>query len=283
MCSDIERADPARQYGKWGRMEIVGQGFLARNLRPIASAHSGVVVAAAGVSAAGGTSEEAFAREAGLLYELIHRCKEKGHRLVFFSTASTGMYSTPGEPGREDGPVFPATPYGRHKLALEAVLAASAVDYLILRLGHVVGAAQPPHQLLPAMVRQVMSGRVRLFRGARRDLIDIDDVVTIVDRLLATGVNRTVVNVLSGAAPQIDEIIDDIEAILGRSTQRTYTATGGNQQVSTVRLRRLVGDVAGMGFDKDYYRRVLAKYVPSYATPRSLTRGEPEAAACDRQ
>lgn len=251
-------------------MDIVGRGFLAANLRQIAPAHPGVVVAAAGVSAASGVSEEAFAREARLLYELIHRCTDSGERLVFFSTASTGMYSVPGRPGREDGPVFPATPYGRHKLALEAALTSSRAHYLILRLGHVVGPAQPPHQLLPSMVRQVESGLVQLFRGARRDLIDIADVVTIVDRLLAAGVDRTVVNVASGTAPRIDQIVDRIELVLGREAVRTYSGTVGGQGVSTERLRRLVPDVALMGFDEDYHRQLLDRYVPCYVTRACL-------------
>jgi nucleoside-diphosphate-sugar epimerase len=260
-------------------MDVIGRGFLAANLSPIAGAHPAVVAMAAGVSAAGGTSQEAFAREAALLYRLIHRCARAGERLVFFSTASTGMYSVPGEPGHEDAPVFPATPYGRHKLALEAVLKASPVDYLVLRLGHVVGPAQPAHQLLPSMVRQVESGTVRLFRGARRDLIDIVDVVTIVDRLLATDIRRAVVNVASGAAPRIDEIVDHLELLLGVTAVREYTDAIGNQRVSTERLRALVPDVDRMGFDREYYRRLLNRYVPTYAGPWSPVPGGFEPAA----
>ena len=242
-------------------MDIAGTGFLARNLEPISAAHPRVVVAAAGVSAADGTSEAEFAREADLLYRLIRRCGQRGHKLLFFSTASTGMYSVPGEAGREDGPVFPATPYGRHKLALEGVLAAAGIDYLVLRLGHVVGPQQPPHQLLPAMVRQVRSGLVRLHRGAQRDLIDVADVVAIADRLLATGANRTVVNVASGVPVPIDEIIDHIEARLGLRAVREYVKDAHNQPISTAKLVRLVPDVAAMGFEPGYHRRVLDRYV----------------------
>lgn len=242
-------------------MDIVGNGFLARNLEPISAAHPRVVVAAAGVSAATGTAEAEFAREAEFVYGLVRRCARQDRKLLFFSTASTGMYSVPGEAGREDGPVFPATPYGRHKLALEGVLAAASIDYLVLRLGHVVGPEQPAHQLLPAMVAQVRSGLVRLHRGAQRDLIDVADVVTIADRLLAIGANRTVVNVASGVPVPIDDIIDHIEARLGLRAVREYVKDAHNQPVSTAKLRRLVPDTAAMGFSEGYYRRVLDRYV----------------------
>jgi NDP-hexose 4-ketoreductase len=242
-------------------MEIVGSGFLARHLRSIADSHPGVLVAAAGVSAAGHISEEGFSREARLLYNLIHRCEFSGERLLFFSTASTGMYSIPGEPGTEDGPVFPATAYGRHKLAMESVLAASAIDFLVLRLGHVIGPGQPPHQLLPSLVRQLLSGSVRIFSGARRDLIDVADVVQIISMILHTGVSRTTVNVASGFAIPVAHIVDHLEYRLGTRAHRRTEPWSPHQQISTARLRRLVPAVTAMGFDAKYYLRIIDKYV----------------------
>lgn len=252
-------------------MEIVGTGFLAGNLKAIESTHPGVVVAAAGVSAAGHTSEAEFSREARLVYDLVHRCTETGEKLVFFSTASTGMYSVPGEPGVEDGPVFPATPYGRHKLALESVLDLSAIDYLVLRLGHVVGPNQPPHQLLPTLAAQVQSGLVRMFAGARRDLIDVADVVTIISLLLDTGASRTKVNVASGFAVPIERIVEYLERRLGNKAERQYLQRTVNQPVSIAKLRDLVPAVATMGFDPDYHVRVLDRVLATGPWGQVLT------------
>ncbi|ANP56018.1 nucleoside-diphosphate-sugar epimerase [Streptomyces griseochromogenes] len=246
-------------------MEIIGRGFLARHLRPIADAHPGVVLLAAGVSAAGDSPQAEFGREADLLYETIGHCEERGKRLVLFSTAATGMYSLRGEAGRESGPVRPATAYGRHKLALEAVLASSRLDYLILRLAHVVGPHQPAHQLLPSLTRQVASGAVRIYRGARRDLIDVSDVVHIVDGLLSTGVAREVVNVASGRAAPVEEIVGHIETCLGVRAEREFLdAAGAAQPVSIGKLRRLLPSVQDIGFGPDYHRAVLDKYVRNY-------------------
>ncbi|MFC5183716.1 NAD-dependent epimerase/dehydratase family protein [Actinomadura harenae] len=244
-------------------MEIVGDGFLARHLKSIEGDHPGVVVAAAGVSAAGHTSEAEFSREATLVYDLVHRCAESGERLLFFSTASTGMYSVPGEPGVEAGPVFPATPYGRHKLALESVLTASGIDHLILRLGHVVGPDQPPHQLLPALTAQVAAGSVRVFSGARRDLIDVADVVGIISQLLDAGVSRTRVNVASGFAVPIERIVRHLERRLGTTAEWHYQRRTMDQPVSIAKLRRLVPAVTGMGFGPEYHVSVLDRFLAS--------------------
>ncbi|MEV4057757.1 NAD-dependent epimerase/dehydratase family protein [Amycolatopsis sp. NPDC049688] len=253
-------------------MEVIGSGFLARSFAALADSHPGVVLAAFGVSVASGIPEADFAREATRLYELIDRCERRQERLVFFSTASAAMYAVPREPGREDGPVFPSTAYGRHNLALEAVLAASRADYLALRLAHVVGPAQHARMLVPALVRQIESGAVRLYRGARRDLIDVDDLVDVVDRLLATGANRTVVNVATGTATPIERIVDHLEAGLGIRAEREYVSETASQPVSVARLHRLVPESARLG-DDGYCRRVLGKYFREYAGRAPATTG----------
>ncbi|MFF4838315.1 NAD-dependent epimerase/dehydratase family protein [Streptomyces sp. NPDC001315] len=247
-------------------MEIVGNGFLARNLRPIADRHPGTVVLAAGVSWAAGTSDADFAREATLLADVAEDCRAKGRRLLFFSTAATGMYGAVDGPGREDSPLTTCTPYGDHKYALEQQLRASGAEYLILRLGHLVGQGQPPHQLVPALVRQVQEGSVRIHRGAARDLIDVRDVITIIDRLLAQDLRGETVNVASGEAVPVERIVDHLAERLGVTVHRDVRDTATvHHVISTEKLRALVPETAAMGFGPDYHRRVLDDFLASYS------------------
>lgn len=243
-------------------MHIVGNGFLARHFEPLRDRHHGVVLLAAGVSWAADTSDHAFAREAELVRGTAGRCRAEGTRLVFFSTASTGMYGAQGCEGREDVPVEPRTPYGRHKLRLERQIAESGTDHLTLRLAHVVGPGGPAHQLLPSLVRQVRSGRVTVHRGAARDLIGIDDVVGVVDRLLTLGVHDEVVNIASGVAVPVTSIVDWIERRLATSAHRCFVDSPGvNHRVSIDKLRRLTGPELVAAFTPDYHRRVLDAHV----------------------
>ncbi|BFU42715.1 NAD-dependent epimerase/dehydratase family protein [Krasilnikovia sp. MM14-A1004] len=246
-------------------MHIIGTGFLAQHLRPLADRYPATVVLAAGVSWAAGTSADDFAREATLLAEVAEKCRADGRRLLFFSTAASGMYGAVTGPGREDVPVTPCTPYGAHKLALEEQLRASGAEHLILRLGHLVGPQQPGHQLIPALVRQMREGRVRLHSGAARDLIDVHDVVTIIDRLLGLDLHAETVNVASGVAVPVERIVDHLEQRLGLSVQRDYREVGVRHVISVEKLRRLVPDVRRLRFDNDYFRRVLDAYVASLA------------------
>ncbi|WP_034089994.1 NAD-dependent epimerase/dehydratase family protein [Streptacidiphilus albus] len=253
-------------------MDIVGNGFLARSLLPIADRHPDTVALAAGVSWADGTSEADFARESDLLRSVARNCVETGRRLLFFSTASSGMYGLGAGPAREDDPAAPPTPYGRHKLAMEEQLAESGADHLIIRLSHMVGPGQPSHQLIPVLVRQIGSGTVHIHRGATRDLIRADDAVLLIDRLLSLGLRRDTVNVACGHAASVELIINQLERMLGVRAHREYRTSGASTEVCVDRLRSLVPEVEGLGFGADYYRRALLAFPLEVARSGATTR-----------
>ncbi|GGN36619.1 NAD-dependent epimerase [Streptomyces kronopolitis] len=242
-------------------MEIVGDGFIAHHLRPLAHRHPGTVVFAAGVSSAGSVAEEQFAREADLLYAVIRRCTADGRRLVYLSTCSAGMYGAQDSRGREDEPVFPSSAYGRHKLALEAVLAASRADHLVFRVTHLAGPGQRAHQLLPGLTEQIRSGALQVYRGAYRDLLDIDDAVSIFDALMTVAEPPQVVNVASGTSVSVQDIVAHIERSLGTVARKTYRQVVGAYTVSVDRLTQVVPEVAERVRRPDYYRTVIDRYL----------------------
>jgi nucleoside-diphosphate-sugar epimerase len=246
------------------RMQIIGNGFLGTSLRPLADRHEDVVLFVSGVSSAGESSELAFAREGEYLHETLQRCRRQGTLLVYFSTTTISMHAFEEQDdraGREDGPVYPAGLYGRHKLSMEAVITTSGADYLILRLATPVGPMQRSHQFLPSMIRQIRLGDVRVFHGARRDLIYVNDVMVIVDSLLGAEVRREVVNVASGVAVPVEDIISHLEDRLGHSARRHVSPTRSERPVSIDKLQTLVPAVATMGFGDTYYRDVIDRYL----------------------
>ncbi|OZM74154.1 NAD-dependent epimerase/dehydratase [Amycolatopsis antarctica] len=255
-------------------MDIVGTGFLASHLRPyFGDRHPEVTVIAAGVSSAGSTEGAAFDREAKLVYQVLRRCREQGRTVVFFSTASTGMYAGRECPGSEEGPVFPRTPYGRHKLGLERVCALSGARYLVLRLGYVVGAGAPLDQLLPALARQVRSGLVTVFRGAARDLLDVRYLMLVLDRLLTIGVADEVVNVATGAPLGIEELLAALYRRLGTSPECRYVTQDLDPVVvDTAKLRRLVPEFAELDFGPAYLERLLDHVDSPHGVTGTITR-----------
>lgn len=243
-------------------MDVVGNGFLAAVMDRIGSSHPGVTALAAGVSTGMQVPESDYRREAELLRAVAARCRADGRLLLYPSTASAGMYGAPGCTGREREDIVPVSRYGRHKREMEDLIGSSGADFLILRLGNVTGPGQPRHQLVPAMVDQVRTGRVRVHRAAYRDLVDAADVAWITDALLTAGVAGEVVNVSSGMPVPIELILRRLECGLGIHPRHEYVdAPSGRYSVSLAKLRRLVPAMDALGFGPYYYRGVVDRYL----------------------
>lgn len=250
-------------------MKVIGTGFIARHLDRIAHRHPQVVALAAGVSHVVPADAAAdFAREERLVRATARACRETGSTLVYFSTASAGVYGGPHCSGRENCP-HPSSPYGHHKLSMEQLVSTSGCDWLILRLSHLVGPDQSAHQLVPQLVRQVEHGSVRIFPDTRRDVLDVAHFVRIVDELLTASVSGSVVNVASGEAVPVDDLVTYIADMLKCAPRREYAGTSRDHRVSVGKLRGLLsGERPGQRFADDY-RVVLDHYVPHYATAHS--------------
>jgi nucleoside-diphosphate-sugar epimerase len=244
-------------------MEVLGDGFIATHLtHALGSRHPQVTVIAAGVSRTLTVDEAEFSREIKLVYDTIHRCRDQNRTVVFFSTASQAMYGGLPGPGTENGPVFPPSAYGRHKLALESVLARSGVSWLVLRLSHLVGPGQRPHQLLPSLITQIRSGTVEVHQNARRDLLDVRHMLSVLDCLLSTGVRDTVVNVASGTSVSVERIVAGIEHRLGvRARKLMVSKPRFTAEVSVALMRRLVAQSSQFGFGESYLDHLLDRYV----------------------
>jgi nucleoside-diphosphate-sugar epimerase len=244
-------------------VEVIGRGFLAAYLLDeFADRYPDVTAIAAGVTRTQRVSVTDFDREAELVYGVVRRCRTEGRTVLFFSTASDGMYSGHDSPSREDGPVFPSTAYGRHKLALESVLAHSGADWLVLRLSHVVGNGQQKHQLIPSLVAQMQSGTVAVYRDTYRDLLDVRHMIAALDCLLAKAITGQVVNVASSRPERVDRVIDEIERRLGVRARREVIDGPVRRTVAcTGRLRAIMPGWDDFGFDRNYLPKLLDEYV----------------------
>ncbi|GAA3464804.1 NAD-dependent epimerase/dehydratase family protein [Saccharothrix longispora] len=250
-------------------MEIVGRGFVARNLSRVAHRHPHALVLAAGVSSTSVLSREMFSREADLVLDALDRCRRGDRTLVFFSSASHAMYGSTTSPAREDVPTSTDSAYGDHKRRLEALVRSSGVPWLILRMSHAIGCWQREHQLLPNFVKQIGSGSVKLYEGTYRDLVDVLDVVRAVDALLDLGVRDEVVNVASGTPWPVADLARAMADRMGASpVYEVVHATPVRTLVSVDKLCRLVPDLGRVrepGYVEDMLDRYIGHYWPAPA------------------
>ncbi len=248
-------------------MEIIGRGFIAGHTRRyFGERYPDATLIAAGVSSVLITDESAFEREASLVYDTIRRCKAEGRTVIFLSTASPGMYGADESPGTEDGLVFPLTPYGRHKLCLERVCAASGAHWLVLRLAHLVGSGQQQHQLLPALTRQLLAGAITVHAGVSRDLLDVNDMLQMLDTLLAREVRDEVVNVASGHPETIEAIVDGLEERLGTKAARKLVEMPTKRaNIDVSKIRGLMPSFDELGFGPGYLPALLDRHITELA------------------
>ena len=147
---------------------IVGQGLLARAFAARYAADPDVTIFASGVSNSLATAAADFERERAMLAPLLGT----GPRLVYFGSCGSA-------PGNEA-----ATPYMRHKRAMEEWVAGSA-NGLVLRLPQVVGVTANPNTLTNFLRDRILSGEpFTVWANAQRNLIDVDDVVAIAAGLI---------------------------------------------------------------------------------------------------
>ena len=119
-------------------------------------------VYAAGVSNSNCSDQREFDRERDRLMIAMEQ-----HRLVdlflYFGTCSA------------DGSLD--SPYVQHKIKMEKIVSEHP-RYLILRLPQTAGKTENPHTLLNYIfTRIIRSERFQIWKNARRNIIDVDDVV----------------------------------------------------------------------------------------------------------
>lgn len=170
----------------------------------------------------------------GTLRLLQHAVKSGLKKMVFVSSGGTVYGAPQSVPIKEEHPNDPISSYGITKLAIEKYLflfhTLHGLEYNVLRLANPYGEGQRIH---------ASQGAVAVFLGHAqagepieiwgdgsvvRDYIYIGDVVA---ALMATlryqGVQR-VFNIGSGVGLSLNQVLDALERLLGRSVQRNYLA-----------------------------------------------------------
>jgi len=241
------------------RVNVVGTGMLAHAFGTIATDVPAAIICASGVADSQTADTSAFRRERELLTTLTRQASEAHSILVYFSGAP--VYGDRSRLRIETGPITPSTPYGRHKLACEQLIAGSGARYLILRLPNVVGSAGHPRQLVPSLITQALAGSVVVRTDATRDLLDVDDLVAITSDLLRYGAADAILNVASGVSTPVSRLVEDIDSILGVTPAITLVDGGDRQEFSIAMARELLPTYPR--FTDSYPMDVLVRRAPS--------------------
>jgi nucleoside-diphosphate-sugar epimerase len=243
-------------------MEIIGNGMIAQALKPMCHTCPDAVVFASGVADSRITAADPYERERVMLYAALQRCAAQGKRLVYFSSGGA-VYGPVQGPRSETTPVYPVTPYGRHKVLCETVIRSSGAPYLILRLANLVGTAQNPQQLIPSLVEQIRHGSVTVYTQASRDLLAVSDFAHILVALITTHLPDDTLVVATGRSVKVSDLVSRLEQLMGLQAQRTLIDAGDQQEFDVTRFRTLLPTHAD--FSGTYAEDVLRQYLQGAA------------------
>jgi len=142
---------------------IIGSGLVANSLKSIDSEE--YLFFASGVSNSLETRSSEFEREFSLLKNSIEANNKS--KLVYFSTLSVKDQS------KQD------SQYVLHKLHIEEFIKNNCENYLILRVGNIVGKGGNPNTLFNFLKNQITNNsQFKVHSKARRLLLDIDDIAS---------------------------------------------------------------------------------------------------------
>lgn len=174
---------------------IVGNGLIAEAINKHFFEHENTIFFASGVSDSAMVSKREFDREEMMLKSYL----EQNHDSLFVYFSSCSIYDK-------------ETPYSRHKSRMESLVRTYRSKYLIFRLSQVVGSGGNPNNLFNYLSESVLGKKeLTIWEGAKRNFIDVDDVIKIVKEIITNNKYSNVdVNV---ASPYNIEVSDIVELI----------------------------------------------------------------------
>lgn len=178
-------------------------------------------------------------------------------RFVNFQTAL--CFGRPSSvPIPADHPTRPFTSYGVSKTAGEAVVQASGLDWVSLRIANVTGprlAIGP----IPAFYKRLKADKPCSVSTTVRDFLDMSDFLSLLD-LVLTSEGRGTYNVSTGEGHTIQEVFEVVARHLGMTGVKPAAVNPpGEDDVATVVLdpsetKRVFGWTAKVGFEETVLR-----------------------------
>ena len=133
--------------------------------------------------------------------------------------------------------------------------------HVVLRLPQIAGKTPNPHTLLNFLYARISrSEAFQIWGGAKRNIIDVDDVVSIAQQLIANGtVRNTTVNIANPVNYSMPEIVDAMVGIVGKRAIFEVVDRGSDYFIETGSMQPALAK-SGVEFGDNYLSKVIAKY-----------------------
>jgi nucleoside-diphosphate-sugar epimerase len=225
---------------------VVGNGMMAQRFFSFNNDEN-ILIFASGVSNSKETNVENFEREKKLLFEAI--TQNSTRKFVYFSTCS--IY----DPSEMD------SLYVKHKLECEQTIIKNCENYLICRVSNVVGQTDNPNTIISYLVSKIGNEhQFQLWQNSVRNIIDIDDVFSIVSYKIKTGIGAETCVVANPIQYPVSKIVKKIEQVLGKKAIFELIDKGASFKIPIKSEDKLILE-NGTDFKiNPYLSKILNKY-----------------------
>lgn len=221
---------------------IIGNGLIANSLKNIDS--EDIVFFASGVSNSLETRRSEFEREFTLLKNTLE--SNRNSKLIYFSTLSINDQSKQN------------SHYVLHKKEIENYIQKYSENYLILRVGNIVGKGGNPNTLFNYLKAQISNNnKFVLHTKARRLLIDIDDIALFLEMNCAQLKNKTI----NFAYPYYYDLKEIINAIQIKMDKKAIYDEVNEGDFYKVTFDENINNFFSKTTAEDYIKTLTEKYI----------------------
>jgi len=226
---------------------ILGSGLLATAFKKKYQNDPSVCIFASGVSNSMCKDVVEFKREKALLIKTLES-NQSVSSFVYFSTCSVE------DPGKKNNP------YVKHKLEMESIVLIH-LRSLVFRLPQVIGSGGNPNTLMNFLYQSIESGNeFELWKNSSRNIIDIDDVVSIVSVYIENATLRQeFINVANPVNYTMIEVVTSMENILKKNGVYRVIDKGEAYRIDISEIFSIIKET-NVSFDKNYLPRIIKKY-----------------------
>lgn len=227
---------------------IVGNGLVGGACRRLGAERLKGVFFASGVSDSSCVDAKQFMRERSLL----EHCLQRYQKLPFVYFSSASVY---------DESIKRNSAYVHHKLQMER-LVSGRPPFLICRVTQLIGKSSNRQTIFSHFHDSIVNRKhVRVQRSARRNFIDVDDMVRMMLEAFRAGEDRNqAVDIGSLRYDSPKRLLELLGARLGIEPIFDVVDGGGSFDINPSIATRF-SEQLGISFDEQYLPAVIAKYV----------------------
>ena len=225
---------------------VIGSGLIGSAFEKSQHEFKDSCVYASGVSNSNSSDCYEFKREQDQLVYFLSKYRNL-RRFYFISTCS--LYDSERN----------TSPYVKHKLNMEN-LVISNTNGVVIRLSQVVGRSTNPYTITNFIYLSIKNQKpFTLWEKAKRNLIDVDDVVKIVAALDVVDIKHHIINVANVTNYKILDIVTEFEKIIGLKGIFKTADCGSEYEIDISDLSVLPFNVQSI-FNEHYLANLLRKY-----------------------